>query len=85
MKLALATAITLALATTAFAADTAKKDTKAPVVAAKAMTETDMDKVTAGSVDPTTGTGIATANSVYAYPSASSQGITNGIGTGNRP
>ena len=65
-----------------------KKDTKAnaPAVSAKAMTDKDMDKVTAGAAEPTPQLGTDTALSTgVATPQASDRGLERGVGTLNKP
>ena len=73
--LVFATAMTVACAGYAGAAE-AKKDTKAPVVAGKAITDKDMDKVTAGGAQVTvTGPGAFITLPGQASPTANLGGI----------
>ena len=74
MKTLLIAAVALGVSGAAFA-----KDIKATV-----MTDSEMDKVTAGSTPDTTGTGIGTASDAGASPKAGDAGIANGIGTGHK-
>ena len=71
----LATAMAVGFASYASAAEV-KKDTKAPVVAGKAMTDKDMDKVTAGGAEVTsTGPGAFITLPGQASPTANLGGI----------
>jgi heat shock protein HslJ len=83
--LILAAALTVACTSFANAAEV-KKDTikaPAPVVASKTMTDTDMDKVTAGGKPEIKGQGLYTASLARASSNASSQGQLHGIGRCN--
>ena len=74
----LAAAVAVAFTSFASAKEVKKDTTKAPVVASKTMTDTDMDKVTAGYVF---GNGIYTANNNGGNLShLSLQGSQNGVG-----
>jgi hypothetical protein len=76
MKTLLIAAIAVAVSGAAYA-----KDLKGT-----AMTDSEMDKVTAGAQPDTTGTGIGTATATGgASPSASEAGAIHGLGTGNKP
>ena len=61
-----------------------KKDTKAPVLAGKTMTDTDMDKITAGSVGVGVGTASGeTQNVINALPAISGTALqASGINVG---
>ena len=68
----------VAACSVANAAEVKKDTTKAPAVSAKAMTDKDMDKVTAGLI--LLGAGINTAQSAGASPHMGPQGQTHGTG-----
>jgi hypothetical protein len=75
MRTLLIAAVALCVSGAAFATD----------IKATVMTDSEMDKVTAGSADPTTQSGTITAQSVTDNVHASASGLANGIGTGNKP
>jgi hypothetical protein len=79
----LAAAVAVVCTSFATAAEVKKDTTKAPVVASKTMTDTDMDKVTAGGQPEIKGEGLYTASLAGASPNASYQGQLHGIGRCN--
>lgn len=74
----------VAACSVANAAEVKKDTTKAPAVSAKAMTDKDMDKVTAGAAPTETGFGTFTAGQARGdFPNASSSGRDHGLGRCN--
>jgi hypothetical protein len=85
MRIALVAALTVALGSTAFAAEVKKDTTKAPAVSAKAMADKDMDKVTAGTVlNPvSTLSGGHSKTPDVRIPPAQAQGLFTALGARN--